>query len=80
MPLTGCGDAKKSMSFPMVKGIDRETDEDTTSRLMADRSALRSGRARRAIFPIDETFATLSGERRDKDAVPLDGSRCSEWS
>lgn len=39
------GDEKKSMSFPIVSGINMETEDETMSRPMASVSGLLSGRA-----------------------------------
>ena len=48
--LTGVGDAKKSISFPIVNGTDKETEEETRSSPTAINNGFCSGLARRMIL------------------------------
>ena len=48
--LTGVGDAKKSISFPIVNGTDNETEEETRSNPTAINNGFCSGLARRMIL------------------------------
>lgn len=52
---TGVVEEKKSISFPIVKGILMETEDETRSSPTAKSSGFRSGRARETIFQSDET-------------------------
>lgn len=51
---TGSVVEKKSINFPIVKGMLIETDDDTSSKPMAMSKGLRSGFAREIIFLNDE--------------------------
>ena len=52
--LTGVGDAKKSISFPIVNGTDKETEEETRSSPTAINNGFCSGLARRMILRKEE--------------------------
>ena len=54
--LTGLVDEKKSISFPIVKGILRDTEEETSKRPIATSNGFRSILARDRIFLNEETF------------------------
>ena len=57
---TGWAEAKKSMSFPTVNGIDRETEDETRRRPTAMPRFLLSGFARATIFRKDEALLLSS--------------------
>ena len=62
--LTGVGDAKKSISFPIVNGTDKETEEETRSSPTAINNGFCSGLARRIILRKEEEedwFVSRSG-------------------
>ena len=52
--LTGVGEAKKSISFPIVNGTDKETEEETRSSPTAINNGFCSGLARRIILRKEE--------------------------
>ena len=69
--LTGVGEAKKSISFPIVNGTDKETEEETRSSPTAINNGFCSGLARRTILRKEEDwFESRSGsesvEGRDR--------------
>jgi hypothetical protein len=66
---TGSADEKKSISFPIVKGMLIETDEDTSSNPIAVTRGLRSGLASATILRKEDTelagSANVEGRTRD---------------